>query len=153
MEDNERFEIRIPCDIDGFVLCKCPICGALFKLEADVFDDDSVFEIHCPECGLISDSYITDDVLELAGVMAGNYVEDIIMSGFDKMERETRNSPLQIKTSGSYQREKENPIKLTVEALERKIYKCCKKEAKIKPIIKMSGSYCPYCGVQDYGIE
>ena len=26
-------------------------------------------------------------------------------------------------------------------------------QAKIKPILKMSGSYCPYCGVMDYGIE
>ena len=42
---------------------------------------------------------------------------------------------------------------LTIEALERKMYSCCKMEAKIKPILKMSGSYCQYCGVMDYGIE
>ncbi|BCJ99936.1 TFIIB-type zinc ribbon-containing protein [Anaerocolumna chitinilytica] len=153
MGNAEHTEIRIPCDSEGFILLKCPICGALFKLDANVLDDDSIFDIYCPECGLVSDSYITEDVLELALIMAGNYLDDMMMNEFRKLERDTRNSPLKFKVTGNLQKEKEHPIKLTVEALERKVYRCCKKEAKIKPIIKMSGSYCPYCGVQDYGIE
>jgi Zn ribbon nucleic-acid-binding protein len=153
MGDKERFEISIPCDNEGFVLLQCPICGALFKLQADVFEDDSVFEVHCPECGLVSDSYITEDVLELAEIMAGNYVDDMITKELKKFERETKNSFFQIKITSNSIKKKEHPIKLTVEALERKEYKCCKRVAKIKPIIKMSGSYCPICGVQDYGIE
>ena len=35
-----------------------------------------------------------------------------------------------------------------IEALEVEEYPCCKREAKIKPIYKMCGSYCPFCGVR-----
>ena len=52
-----------------------------------------------------------------------------------------------------YKKENEQPIMLRTEKLEKKEYICCKMQAKIKSILKMSGSYCPYCGVIDYGIE
>ncbi len=43
---------------------------------------------------------------------------------------------------------------LSIDTMQKKLYKCCKKKKqKIKPILKFSGSYCPYCGVKDYGDE
>lgn len=153
MSESFSFQISIPTDEDGFVLLKCPLCGDLFKLIPDDFEDDSVFEVYCPICGLVSEDYITDDIIELGLTMAENYANDLIMKELKKLERQTKNSMFKLKVTNKPKRKVEQPIMLTVETLERKLYLCCKKEAKIKPILKMSGSYCPYCGVMDYGIE
>lgn len=153
MSEEFTFQISIPSDEEGFVLLKCPLCGEMFKLQPSDFEDDSVFEIYCPACGLVSDSYITDDVVELGMTMVENYANDLLMKELKKLERQTKNSMLKFKVTNKLKKKSEKPIMLTIEALERKMYTCCKMEAKIKPILKMSGSYCPYCGVMDYGIE
>lgn len=153
MSDEVSFSISIPTDEEGYVLLKCSLCGELFKLKPSDFKDDSIFEVYCPACGLVSDSYVTDDVIELGMAMAENYMNDLITKKFKKLERQTKGSMIKFKVTNKPKRKSEQPIMLTIEALERKMYSCCKMEAKIKPILKMSGSYCPYCGVMDYGIE
>lgn len=153
VSDEMSFEINIPTDEDGYVLLKCPICGELFKLTPSDYRDDSVFAIYCPACGLAGDSYITEDVLELGLAMAENYANDLLLKEFKKLERKTKGSMISFKVTHTPKKKSEHPIMLTVEALDIKLYSCCKMKAKIKPILKMSGSYCPYCGVVDYGIE
>lgn len=69
------FSISIPTDEEGYVLLKCSLCGELFKLKPSDFKDDSIFEVYCPACGLVSDSYVTDDVIELGMAMAENYMK------------------------------------------------------------------------------
>ena len=64
-----------------------------------------------------------------------------------------RNSKGMIKYKSNQHNVSEDPIKLKIKVLKKKMYPCCKMEAKIKPLLIMSGSYCPYCGVKDYGIE
>lgn len=151
--DNFKFEISIPTDNEGFVLLKCPICMNLFKLKPSDYRSDSVFSIYCPSCGLISDNYITEDVLELALKKANNYINDYVAREFRKIEKGSKGSIFQFEIKNNYKRENEQPIMLRAEKLEKKEYLCCKMQAKIKPILKISGSYCPYCGVMDYGIE
>ena len=136
MSETEVFTISIPTDEDGQVLLKCPVCNDLFKVDGTVFGDDSVFEIHCPSCGIVSDSYITDDVLELGMQMAENYANDLIEKEFKKLEKSS-----------------EQPIKLSVENMTFVEYPCCKRPSKIKPLLRLCGSYCPYCGEKYYGIE
>lgn len=150
MSDEIKFEIPIPTDNEGFLLMRCPICGEFFKLKPSDFQDDRIFDIHCPGCGLVSDQYLTDDVLELAMNMAGNYANDLIEKELKKMERQSKGM---FKVTNKKTENTEPPIKLSVDSLQKKLYTCCKMEAKIKPILKMSGSYCPYCGVKDYGNE
>jgi uncharacterized C2H2 Zn-finger protein len=29
-------------------------------------------------------------------------------------------------------------------------YRCCNREVKIKPLLKIAGSYCPFCGVKEF---
>ncbi len=152
-EDNLKYEISVPTDNEGFVLLKCPICMNLFKLKPSDYWSDSVFSIYCPSCGLISNNYITEDVLELALKKANNYLNDYATREFRKIEKSIKGSLFQFKIKNNYKRENEQPIMLRVEKLEKKEYLCCKMQAKIKPVLKMSGSYCPYCGVMDYGIE
>ena len=90
MEDNMNFQISIPTDNEGFVLLKCPICRNLFKLKPGDFQSDSVFSIYCPSCGLISDNYITEDVLELALKKANNYINDYLLREFKEMEKKLK---------------------------------------------------------------
>lgn len=147
------FSISIPTDEEGYVLLKCPLCGELFKLKPCDYRDDKVFVVYCPSCGLTSDNYVTEDVVELGMAMAENYANDLIMKELKKIEKKTKGGLMEIKITKKPKRKSEQPIMLTIEALKTKMYPCCKMEAKIKPILKMSGSYCPYCGVIDYGIE
>ena len=72
MNSEFQFGISIPTDDEGYVLLKCEHCGTFFKGTPSDIQDDGVLNIFCPSCGLISESYITDDVLELAKNMTKN---------------------------------------------------------------------------------
>ena len=146
-EDNLNFEINVPTDNEGFVLLKCPKCKNLFKLKPSDYQSDSVFSIYCPSCGLISMCHI------LALKKVNNYMNDYLTREFKELEKGSKGSLLQFKIESDYKKENEQPIMLRTEKLEKKEYICCKMQAKIKSILKMSGSYCPYCEVMDYGIE
>ena len=78
MSDVVTFSISIPSDEDGFVIMQCEHCGEFFKCTPADIESDEILFIYCPNCGLISDSYITDDVRELADTIAQNYANDLI---------------------------------------------------------------------------
>lgn len=154
MKVEESFAISIPADEDGQVLLKCPVCGEMFKVSAAVFGDDTVFAIHCPKCGMISDNYVTEDVIILAQNMMGNYVNDLLTKELKKLEKATKkNGLISFKIKSTFKRHSEQPIMLTVENMTRVEYPCCQIVAKIRPILRMCGGYCPYCGEKYYGIE
>ena len=96
---QDEFEITIPTDDDGFVLLRCPKCGEYFKLLPSEFNDDNVDEIFCPQCGLTSETYITDDVIELGTAITHNQMLDMIEGLFDGLEKSTKNSMIQFKTT------------------------------------------------------
>ena len=153
MNDVLNISIQIPTDDDGFVLLKCPICGTFFKATPSDIQDDGVLELHCPSCGLSSDSFITDDVLELTEAIAINATTDLIYTELKKMERQFHKGPITIKAGKPPKHEPENPIRSGIEALEIVSFPCCQRTAKIKPILRMTGCYCPFCGVKNYEIE
>lgn len=153
MSDEFHIEISIPSDIDGYVLLKCDKCGTYFKCTPSDIKDDGVLEIYCPSCGLVSESYITEDVIELAAAIANNKAMDMIHEQFKKMERQFKKGPVTFKAGKKPKHEPENPIHSGIEALEITDFKCCNRSAKIKPILKMTGCYCPFCGVKNYEIE
>lgn len=153
MSNTETFSISIPADEDGQVLLKCPVCGELFKVSGSVFGDDTIFELHCPNCGIVSEDYLTDDVLELAQEIVENYANDMIMKELKKFEKANKNSLFKIQVKSDYKRKTEQPIMLTVENMTSVEYPCCHIETKIKPILRICGGYCPYCGEKYYGIE
>lgn len=151
--DDLEFEISIPCDDDGFVLLQCPKCGELFKLRPSDVESDEVLDIYCPLCGLTSDNYFTEDVVELAVAMAANGALDEIYNDFRKLERETKNSLFQIKCSKP-EKEEELPIKSTIDAMEIVDFECCDRQGKIRHLLNYCGNYCPFCGgLQDGNIE
>ena len=115
--------------------------------------DDGVFNIFCPSCGLISENYVTDDVLELAMKMVTNAFNDMIYDGFKKLERHNKKGVISFKAGKRPKHESEDPIRSGIEAMEICNFPCCKRTAKIKPLLKMTGAYCPFCGVKNYEIE
>lgn len=146
-------EIPIPTDDEGFILLKCPNCGMYFKLTATDANDDSVLEVFCPSCGLAGENYITEDVMELASAMVQNKAMDILYDEFRKMERQFAKGPFTLKAGKRPKHEPENPLHSGIEAMEKSVFACCGRTAKIKPILKITGCYCPFCGVKNYEIE
>ena len=141
-------EIAIPADNDGFALLQCNLCGEFFKLKPSDVQSDEVLNIWCPVCGLISDGYFTQDVIDLALKMATNIVNDLLFDSLKDMQKRFNGGFISMKISKKPDREIESPIVSGIEALEIQKYKCCKKQAKIKPLVKIFASYCPYCGVK-----
>lgn len=141
-------EIDIPADNDGFALLQCNLCSEFFKLKPSDVQSDEVLNIWCPVCGLISDRYFTQDVIDLALKMATNIANDLLFDSLKDMQKRSNGGFISMKISKKPDREIESPIVSGIEALEIQKYKCCKKQAKIKPLVKIFGSYCPYCGVK-----
>ena len=112
-----------------------------------------MLHIFCPSCGLISENYVTEDVLELAMKMATNAVNDMIYNEFKKMERHSKRGIITFKAGKRPKHENEDPIRSGIEAMEICDFPCCKRTAKIKPLLKMTGAYCLFCGVKNYEIE
>ena len=139
-------KIAIPSDEEGFTLLQCALCGEFFKLQAGDFEAEDVIEIWCPCCGLKSDTYFTKDVINLALKKTENYAIDIIYDEFKKLERKSRHSLVSFKAGKRPKHREEYPIQNGIENMEKKEYLCCKREAKLKPLYKVCGSYCPYCG-------
>lgn len=153
MSDNFHMEITVPTDDDGYVILKCPVCGTYFKATPADIKDDGVLQMFCPSCGLAGENYITEDVLNLAITTAKNKAMDMIHQEFKKMERQFKKGPVTFKAGKPPKHEPENPIRSGIEALEVVSFPCCKRTAKIKPILRMTGCYCPFCGVKNYEFE
>lgn len=151
MVSEINMKITIPADNDGFVLLQCSLCGQFFKLKAGDIESDDVIEIWCPNCGLKSDAYFTEDVLELATKISENIAMDMLFNEVKRWERQFKGKGLTFKAGKKPKPKIENQIIAGIEALEVQKYNCCNREAKIKPIVKLSGSYCPFCGVNYNG--
>lgn len=148
MAADLNFEIEIPTDSEGFVLLQCPLCGEFFKLTPSDIKADDVLEIWCPNCGLKSDNYLTDEVKELALRKVKNYIEKNLHDAMKKLERETKNKPMSFKVKNQVPQVFEPPIVPVTDPLKVEDYPCCKRPAKISPSLKLTGSYCPFCGVR-----
>ena len=154
MSDEFHVTISIPTDDEGYILLQCEHCGTFFKATPSDIEDDGVLHLFCPSCGLSSENYVTEDVMELATKMAQNKFNDMIYDMFKNLERHNRrNSMIKFKAGKRPKHEAEEPIRSSIEALEIISFPCCRRTAKIKPLLKMTGAYCPFCGVKNYEIE
>ena len=85
--------------------------------------------------------------------MAKNEIMDMIHDEFKKLERQTKNGIVQFKAGKKPKHEYENPIRSGIEAMEIAHFPCCRRDAKVKPLLKITGCYCPFCGVKNYEVE
>ncbi len=154
MSDEFHMTISIPTDDEGYILLRCEHCGTFFKATPSDIEEDGVLHLFCPSCGLTSENYVTEDVIELAMKMAKNKVNDMLYDMFKDLERHNRrNSIIKFKAGKRLKHEAEEPIRSSIETLEVTTFQCCRRTAKIKPLLKMTGAYCPFCGVKNYEIE
>ena len=154
MSDGFHMTVSIPTDDEGYILLQCEHCGTFFKATPSDIEDDSVLHIFCPSCGLTSENYVTKDVIELAMRMIKNKVNDMIYDAFKDLEHHNnRNSIIKFKAGKRPKHETEDPIRSGIEALAVTTFPCCGHTAKIKPLLKMTGAYCLFCGVKNYEIE
>jgi hypothetical protein len=153
MPDTMSFQISIPSDNDGYILLRCEHCGTFFKVPASDIEDDRLLNIYCPSCGLISEHYLTPEVIELAEAIIQNYALDVLYDTFKDLERKTRHGFVQFKAGKKPKHVRENPIKTGIEALEITGFRCCHRSAKVKPLLRITGCYCPFCGVKEYEVE
>jgi Zn finger protein HypA/HybF involved in hydrogenase expression len=151
--DDFQIEIPLPSDVDGFILLQCQFCGEFFKITPDDFQDDRILKLRCPACGLSNDSFITEDAIELAGTKANNIAKHMLNKELSKIENKFKGSFLSIKIEKKYELQPENPLRTVIDNLETALFRCCQRKAKIKLILKISGCYCPFCGVKNYELE
>lgn len=148
LSDELNISIPIPADDEGYVLLRCPKCGEYFKLTTSDCRDDGYLWAYCPFCGLVSNSYITQEVYELGMKILQNAADDMIYSSMKQLERKTRNSMVKIKVGKSPRHRCTDPIHSGIEAMEEVQFLCCKRTAKISPMLILTGCYCPFCGVR-----
>jgi len=148
-----EFSISIPADDDGYVLFRCPVCKEYFKVTPDDYNDEQVLEIHCPACGLVSDNYLTEDVIELALAKTKNYMNDLIFNKMKEIERKHKSGPVTFKAGKKPKPEYENRLEASIDDLITTKYNCCNRSAKISESLRISGSYCPFCGERNDGVE
>lgn len=146
MMSQKKLRLSIPSDSDGFILLQCPLCGEFFKLTFKDIEDDEVLEIWCPNCGIKSESYLSDDVIKLAMNMIKNTVNREIYNTFKGLEREYSNGSITFNVGRLPEQKPEDPLISSIEMLEIQHYGCCSKDAKIITSAKFAGSYCPFCG-------
>ena len=152
MSDKVTFKIAIPSDNEGFVLMQCENCGEYFKCTSHDIESDEILHIYCPSCGLISQSYFTENVIQLANAMITNYGQDTLYDFSMKMERQFSNNKFEKYKAGCRPKKTyEPPIYSTIEDLVKYDYRCCNRSAKINPLLKMSVSFCPFCGGVEFG--
>ena len=153
MSDDFQMSISIPCDDDGYIILQCEHCGNRFKATAADIESDEILHIFCPSCGLISEHYLTEDVINLALNKASNYTQDLIYNAFKDLERHNKKGQVTFKAGPKPKHEPEDPIRSGIEALQITHFPCCSRSAKIKPLLRMTGCYCPFCGVKTYDLE
>lgn len=146
-----EFEISIPTDTDGFVLLQCPKCKEFFKLTPNDIESEDTLDIYCPFCGMTSEHYVTNDVIELSQVIAQNQLMEYVHNEFKKLERKNKSKNVQIKAGKKPKLEYENKITSKIDDLIISKTTCCKKEVKLNYLTEMCGYYCPYCGVRNDG--
>lgn len=150
MDDEFSFTIKIPCDDEGFVLMQCPQCGELFKLRPSDYESDEVVEICCPSCGIASDSYFTEDVVDLAMTITKNQAFSMIHEEMRKLERKTKGKPMSFKASKPPKPDDEPVLQPSIDALVIATCRHCGKQSKVSRLLTMSAFVCPLCGVSNF---
>ncbi|VEP16116.1 conserved hypothetical protein [Hyella patelloides LEGE 07179] len=144
------FKIDVPTDDDGFLTLQCPFCSERFKLTVQDFEREDIIDLFCPYCGLKDEpsSFITDEIIEQAHILALNYAKSQINKSIKGLEQSSRgNKNISFKAGKPLEMEGDKVL-FEKEQLELITLKCCELETKAKSIVKEIGVYCPCCGVK-----
>ena len=120
-------EIEVPVDEDGYSTFQCSFCNDYFKLIFSDYDEYVAVQLWCPCCGFISESYWTEEVIDLLEAK----MQNLIAESFSKI-------------GAKIPKKDATPIKK--DFLDMQIFQlpCCGKNIKLRNI---GVYYCPFCGV------
>lgn len=144
------FKITVPSDNDEFITLQCPFCSDRFKLTVADFEREDIIEIFCPYCGLRHQHsyFLTDEIIEQAHIIAGNYAKSLINQWAKDLERSFKsNKHLKFKAANTLKMEDDKTL-FEKEELETITLECCQITVKSRPLNKVIGVYCPCCGVR-----
>lgn len=146
MSDELTLKIEVPTDEGGYVLFQCSKCGEYFKITPSDYEDDEVEEIWCPNCGMVSDNYLTEDVIDLAMAKLENACMDMLHREFEKLERQTKGKDVSFKAGSRPRPKTEERLFAHVDDLVEIKTPCCGKAIKLPPLSASAVYYCPFCG-------
>lgn len=144
------FELQIPADNDGYIPMECPLCRERFGVKPEDIEDDAVLEIACPHCGIVSDNYFTQEVIDLAMAKAANFAMEKLHGEMKKLEKKTRGSLVEIKAGKRPEGNQEPMLTTDVNALVQVECEGCGRTAKVAPALALSVFVCPCCGVSNF---
>lgn len=150
MSDDMSFTIKIPCDEDGYALLQCPQCSEFFKLKPEDYESDDILEVCCPACGISSDGYLTEDVIELALAIAKNVWFESTHKEMKKLERQTKGKDISFEAGRPPRPDTEPVLQPSIDTLSIVSCNHCGRQAKISRLISMSAFFCPLCGVSNF---
>ena len=144
---NKIIEFNIPIDDDGFVSLQCPFCKDNFKISADDFKADDVYQLYCPYCGLVSeDGFHTDDIKEHALDIAKNEANAMINQFSKDLEKMLKGNNFVSFKAGASRPMKKPKTLIEPTDMQEITLKCCDKKIKVQ--YRLNGVYCPFCGVK-----
>jgi hypothetical protein len=151
MSDIE-IQFSIPLDDDGYITLQCPFCDKQFKALGEDFEDESIYEIFCPHCGLVSEpsDFLSDEIIEKGMSLAENHMYEILNGFISDLEKGFKNNDLiRVKTGPKF---KMNSPKTIIESDNMETYQlnCCERTIKVSLIDDTL--YCPFCGGETNGI-
>jgi len=144
---STTMSISIPLDEDGYLLLQCPHCKSFFKVLSEDYKSADVDELWCPICGLKSENFWPDKVIELAKAKVLNsFIGDSEKELARISASTSRQSLITLKVSSTSKREHEAEILPAVDSFVKSECNFCGKSIKVKPLDKYVGSFCAYCG-------
>lgn len=148
---EHKISFSIPLDDEGFVTLQCPFCDCQFKIIGRDINDDSLYELFCPICGLVSEpsNFLSDNAIEKAMRIAENQVFELLNNFQKNLKKSFKNNKfIKIKTGPEL---KMNSPKTIVKSDNMETYSipCCERLVKVSLIDDTL--YCPFCGGETYG--
>ncbi|MEK5520860.1 TFIIB-type zinc ribbon-containing protein [Heyndrickxia sp. FSL W8-0423] len=148
---EQKIPLSIPLDDEGFVTLQCPFCNCHFKITGTDAMDESVYELFCPQCGLVAEpnDFLSDEVIERAMRLAENYVFESLNDFQNNVNKSFKNNKfVKVKTGPEF---KMNSPKIIVESDNMETYSvpCC--ERLVKTSLIDDTLYCPFCGGETHG--
>lgn len=107
-------------------------------------------EVYCPACGIVSDNYLTQDVIDLAMAICKNQAFDAIHKEMKKLERRTKGKAVSFKAGKQPKPDDEPVLQPSIDTLAIATCKHCGKQSKVSRLLSMSMYVCPLCGVSNF---
>ena len=122
----------------------------VFQAEPERLRVGDVLEVCCPACGITSDNYLTQDVIDLTMAICKNQAFDAIHKEMKKFERRTKGKAVSFKADKQLRPDDEPVLQPSIDTFAITTCKHCGKQSKVSRLLSMSMYVCPLCGVSNF---